>query len=210
MGEVFLGSRLGPETGAPTLTIHDESFAIKLPSADLDKESRALFLKEAEAAAKVDHPNVVKVIDWGDEPLFIVFERVRGGDLAKEISRRRGENQPWSEPELVAMYRQLVDGMKAVNAEVVHRDVKASNIFLEGENLRIGDFGLAKDVGETTRTLTHKGRLTPAYAAPEIWRSERYTWAADQYSMAIVFFELATFKRPFKGQTNDELEQEHL
>lgn len=100
--------------------------------------------------------------------------------------------------------------MKAINAKVVHRDLKPANIFFEVGRLRVGDFGLAKNVDETTRTLTFKGRGTASYVAPEVWRSEHYTWAADQYSLGIVFFELATLSRPFDGRTNEELCRQHL
>lgn len=77
------------------------SVAIKKPRASLVPDAQAIFLREAEAAAKVAGKHVVRVIDWGDAPPFIAFELVQDPTLDKEIDRRRAAREPWSNPELV-------------------------------------------------------------------------------------------------------------
>jgi eukaryotic-like serine/threonine-protein kinase len=200
MGEVYVGHRVD----AP-----DEHFALKVPlpqfAADVD-----VFLREAEAAARVSGPNVVRVIDWGDPPPFIAFEFIEGTTLDKVLRERGGEERFWSETELVGVYAQLVDALRAINKHVIHRDLKPDNTFvLEDGTLKVGDFGLAKYVDEVTRTSTFKGGGTAAYMAPETFRLTSIDWRADQYSLGIMFFEVATLRRPFVGNW-DELERLHL
>lgn len=201
MAEVYLGVRVdGPI----------EHVAFKMPSPDLHPDFRALFLREAEAAQRVSHPNIVKVIDWGADPDFIAFEYIEGTTLDKVISARQGEQRLWTEAELLGMFRQLVAAMEAINEHVVHRDLKPANVFLKEDGLlKVSDFGISKFVGEGARSRTFKGWGTLPYMAPESWTENRVDWAVDQYSLGIVFYELATLQRPFVG-SEDELRQQHL
>ena len=99
--------------------------------------------------------------------------------------------------------------MEAVNERVIHRDIKPDNIFIEDGTVKISDFGISKYVGEVTRTQTLKGAGTYLYMAPETFKIDSQDWRSDQYSMGIVFYEMATFDLPFTG-TRDELETQHL
>jgi hypothetical protein len=199
MAEVYLGScRERPGV----------NYAIKVPLTTLPSEVRDLFLREAEAGGRVSSPHVVPVIDWGDNPPFIAFEYVEADTLAAVLRRRIGADEFWPLDELLELYLQLVSGMKAINQHVVHRDLKPENIFM-ADVAKISDFGIAKYVGEVTRSKTFKGWGTAPYMAPESFRLDRVDWEADQYSMGVVFFEIATLRRPFTGDW-DELERQHL
>jgi len=200
MAEVYLGTR----DDAPEIHV-----AIKVPRQDLDEAIRTLFLREAEAALRVSGPHVVRVVDWGEEPPFIAFEFIEGGTLAAELQNRQREQRFHSEADLVGLCRQLVEGMSAINGEVIHRDLKPDNVFIDDGVLKIGDFGIAKYVGEVTRTRTFKGAGTPLYMSPETFRGGSVDWQTDQYSLGVVFYEMATLQPPFTGDW-DELERLHL
>jgi serine/threonine protein kinase len=111
--------------------------------------------------------------------------------------------------ELVGLYSQLVAALKTINQHVLHRDLKPPNIFIGQDEVRVADFGLAKYVDEATRTRTFKGWGTAPYLSPEAWQSLSLDWRSDQYSLGVVFFEMATLQRPFSGP-DDVQEQKHL
>jgi len=204
MGRVYQGHRQDD----PSIHV-----AIKVPLPDYT----ATFLREAEAAQRVaDSSYVVPVMDWGDHPSpFIAFRFINGPTLRKVLEHRRAHNEFWSEVELIGLFHQLVDAMKVINIRVVHRDLKPENIFDDAGSLRVGDFGMSKYVGDVTRDDTHKGGGTGPYMAPEVWvfddgRTDAVIdWPADQYSLGIVFYEMATLQRPFSG-TDRDLRKGHL
>jgi serine/threonine protein kinase len=168
-----------------------------------------VFLREAEAAVKVASPYVVTLVDWGDSPPFIAYEYMAGGTLKREIERRQQASEPWSLTELLGLFRHLAEGMSAINVEVIHRDLKPENIYLDAGTPRISDFGISRYVGNVTRTLSFKGWGTALYMAPETFRLDSVDWTADQYSLGVVFYELATLERLFAGDW-DALKQAHL
>ena len=201
MARVYLGAR----EDDPDILV-----AIKTPRDDLPDADRELFLREADAAMKVADPHVVRVVDWGTDPKpFIAFEYVSGGSLDREISRRQGGDGPWSEADLLGIYRQLTTAMKAINKEVIHRDLKPPNVFYQDGQIKIGDFGIAKYVGQVTRSRSFKGWGTLPYMAPETIKSESLDWRSDQYSLGIVMYEMAALKVPFVGD-QDQLVHQHL
>lgn len=183
--------------------------AIKKPLSSLSSEYRALFLREAEAASRAAGQGVVRVVDWGDNPSFIAYELVGDPTLEREIEQRRAAKQPWSANELTKIFDQLACALRTINQHVLHRDLKPANIFIGADQVRVGDFGLAKYVDEATRSRTFKGWGTTPYMPPEAWRGSSLDWRADQYALGVVFFELATLTRLFSG-SDDELEQMHL
>ncbi len=101
------------------------------------------------------------------------------------------------------MFRQLVDGMEAINARLIHRDIKPDNIVVSGNDLKITDFGLSKLVQEATRTSTFKGFGCLQSLAPEAWMSEKNTTQMDIYSMGLVFYEIATLRYPYSVAGSD-------
>ncbi len=200
MAEVYVGQ----QRDDPNVHV-----AIKVPLPGLDPAVAELFLREAEAARRISNRHVVSVVDWGDQPPFIAFEFIEGVTLSQEIYARKADGRSWPEGKLIGLYHELAVGMSAVSQEVIHRDLKSDNIFLDNGVVKVSDFGIAKYVGEVTRSKTFKGWGTAAYMAPETFRSESINWLADQYSLGVVFFEMATLERPFSGDFG-ELEQQHL
>lgn len=184
--------------------------ALKVPLSSLPDDVLSMFLTEAEAAQAVENnDHIVPIIDWGKSPPFIAFEFMSDGTLAQSIEAHRQSSIQFTEPELVVIFRQLVLGMSAINKRVIHRDLKPENIFNSSSGLRVGDFGIARFVGAATRNPTFKGWGTADYMAPETFKMESPDWRADQYSMGVIFFELATLHRPFIGDSR-ELEHAHL
>jgi predicted Ser/Thr protein kinase len=177
--------------------------------------ARERLKREAQAMARLQHPNVVGVYEVGvhGDQVFVAMEYVEGGTLADWLKvRPRG----WKE--VVEMLCQAGDGLAAAHAVgLVHRDFKPANILMSGTRARISDFGLARaaaDASELERTseddglllaspLTRTGALigTPAYMAPELLRGEPATPASDQFAFGVVLFEALHGQRPFLGDS---------
>ena len=161
-----------------------------------DEELRARFLREARLAARLAHPNVVRIFDVGEdaERPFIAMEYVDGETLA-ELVRRRGQLPAREVADLgVQICRALA---AAHEAGLVHRDVKPQNLLL-GSNglLKLGDFGIAFGLGGTRLTMAGTVLGTAAYLAPEQARGEEVTAAADVYGVGAVLYELLTGRPP--------------
>jgi eukaryotic-like serine/threonine-protein kinase len=172
----------------------DRPVALKRLAENLarDQELRRRFLREARLAARLAHPNVVRVFDVGEDGgrPFIAMEYVEGETLAELMSRRG--MLPAGEAATLGM--QMCAGLAAAHAAgLVHRDVKPQNLLLGTDGvLKLGDFGVA--VGHEGTRLTLAGTVlgTAGYLAPEQARGERVTAAADIYAVGAVLFELLT------------------
>lgn len=183
--------------------------AIKVPRLGdkSDQERIACLLKEAEAAASLSHPNIVKVFDFGhldDGGCFVVFELVPGGNLSTEI--RSG---PISVERAVDLMIQIADGVHHAHQEkdLFHRDLKPANILLSHSgNPLITDFGLA--VSEQSQIDT-RGEVsgTLAYMSPEQTRGEAHLLdgRTDIWSLGVILYEMLTGRRPFAGTSPDEI-----
>ena len=173
------------------------------------------FLREARAAAKIRHPNVVEVFDVGfDEgAVFLAMELLEGQDLAALLRSRSG--LPLHE--VVEILAPVLAGVRAAHeAGVVHRDLKPSNIFLarRGRTRReavVLDFGVSRvllddELGLTPVTASETMLGTAAYIAPEQAKQARLAdERSDQYSLGVILYECATGARPFAGQSTYEL-----
>jgi serine/threonine protein kinase len=177
--------------------------AVKVLAASLgsDPELRARFVREARAAARLSHPNVVAVFDVGDDgglPYF-VMEHVDGGTL-----EGRG---PLPAEEAVALVRQAAAGLAHAHAEgVVHRDVKPGNLLVRSDGtVKVADFGIARAAGDSR--LTQAGTIlgTAAYLAPEQAVGDHATPATDVYALGSVLYELLTGRPPRTPRTLAEL-----
>ena len=167
----------------------DRPVALKRLAENLarDQELRRRFLREARLAARLAHPNVVRVFDVGEDGgrPFIAMEYVEGQTLA-ELSARRGMLPAG---EAATLGTQMCAGLAAAHAAgLVHRDVKPQNLLLGTD----GDFGVA--VGHEGTRLTLAGTVlgTAGYLAPEQARGEQVTAAADIYAVGAVLYELLT------------------
>ena len=176
----------------------DRNVALKRLAENLsrDEELRARFLREGRLAARLAHPNVIRIFDVGEdgERPFIAMEYVDGETLA-ELVRRRG---PLPAREVAELGVQICRALAAAHeAGLVHRDVKPQNLLL-GSNrlLKLGDFGIAFGLGGTRLTMAGTVLGTAAYLAPEQARGEEVTAAADVYGVGAVLYELLTGRPP--------------
>jgi len=154
------------------------------------------FKNDLLAAGKVKHPNVVDIV-WVSEsstPPYLVMEFVEGGTLQTDL-RRRAANREHVPPDQVKLwFENISDGMEAINAVLLHRDIKPDNILIDAGRLKITDFGLAKLVDAATRSKTFKDVGAIRYLAPEAWRSEKSTPQRDMYAVGLTLFEIATLE----------------
>tara|TARA_R110002096_G_scaffold91625_21_gene207379 strand:- start:501 stop:2285 length:1785 start_codon:yes stop_codon:yes gene_type:complete len=196
MGAVYLATQLNLE----------REVAIKLLPEQLavDPEFEARFNREARLMAKLAHPNIVPVFDFGETNAghrFYVMEYVPGGHLGEEM---RDEGLPVERA--FSVFGQVCAGMKhAHDKGLIHRDLKPANILL-GETgfVKIGDFGLAKMVVSTDSRVTEQLGLTnsraamgtPDYAAPEQLNAEPVDHRADLYSLGVLLYEMLTGSLP--------------
>jgi len=156
-----------------------------------------LFLNEAQAAARLNHPNIVTVHDTDQEDgtFFITMELLEGYPL-NAILKKRGQ---LSAKDTVKISQQVAVGLQyAHDQQIVHRDIKTSNLFLtKDRTVKIMDFGLAKMLEEVRRGSTVIGG-TPYYMAPEQAAGDHVDHRADIYAFGVTIFELVTGHVPFQ------------
>ena len=186
----------------------------------IDDGARQRFEREAVAMARLKHPNIVSIYDFGvssDAGAYFVMEMMEGRSLATEIDLGRKLSIERS----VRVLGQACQAVQAAHdAGIIHRDLKPDNIFLEigprgSEIVKVLDFGIAKlqtpedDDGEQ---LTHTGALigTPAYMSPEQCRGERLGLQSDIYSLGCVLYQCLTGETPFVARSAVQLILKHI
>jgi tetratricopeptide (TPR) repeat protein len=195
MGDVFIGRD----------TVLDRPIAIKALKQELATAiASERFLLEARSAARLSHPNVVKVYESGiaDGILYFTMELIAGETLEARLIRG-----PMDAAETTALGRDLLAALgTAHRLGIIHRDVKPSNVFLDGSLAKLGDFGIARVLESDTPTLTAPGRLigTPFYMSPEQSRGEQVARQSDVYSTGLVLYEACTGRRWIPGMAPDK------
>ncbi|MFI7410600.1 serine/threonine-protein kinase [Streptomyces sp. NPDC049627] len=196
---------------------HDEMLArpvavkLLLPQ-DSDPTAAPRFRLEAQTAARIDHPNVVGVRDFGeyDNRLFLVMELVRGDSLAGVLSRSGA--QPAERVARIAA--QAAAGLAAAHRQgIVHRDIKPGNLLLDADGtLKIGDFGIARFLDDPGAALTATGQIvgTSLYLAPERALGQPAGPASDVYALGCVLYQLLTGRPPFQADTAVAILHQHL
>jgi tRNA A-37 threonylcarbamoyl transferase component Bud32/tetratricopeptide (TPR) repeat protein len=189
----------------------------------LDEVARR-FEREAEAAARLDHPNIIAVTDFGrtaDGMLFLVMELLQGQSLT-ELIRPNGAGRPLPVERALHIVRQILRALEHAHASgIVHRDLKPDNVMLiarDGDEdvVKLLDFGIAKMIapadGEPGQALTQAGVVfgTPEYLSPEQAMGEDADQRADLYSAGIVLYEMLTGKRPFDAPSKVAIVSMHL
>ncbi|MBT2675851.1 serine/threonine protein kinase [Streptomyces sp. ISL-14] len=186
--------------------------AVKLLAAEADDATTQRFRREAEIAARLNHPHVVALYDAGSHQgrPYLVMEYVEGRSLAQELSAQGG-----LAPERVAdLAAQIAAGLSAAHQQgVIHRDVKPGNLLLSTDGtVKIADFGIARIADEASVSLTATGQLmgTSTYLAPERALGRPAGPASDVYALGCVLYELLTGHPPFQGDTAAAVVHQHV
>jgi serine/threonine protein kinase len=171
---------------------------------------RRALLNEIRAAKQISHPNVVRIlhVDEGTIPEvgpYACMEYVGGGTLARLLRSQLQAGKQIPLGRAIEMMIEISQGMQAINEKLVHRDVKPDNILIDmdGNTMKIADFGISKFVDESTRLSTFKGGQHIKYMAPEGWVNEKNTFKLDVYATGLVFFEILTLTHPLVSSVKD-------
>src|SRR5262245_7610962 len=205
LGKYEIVAKIGQGAMGDVYKAHDpilnRDVAIKTMSATIgaDEELRKRFHREAQAAARLNHPGIVSVYDFGEEAgkIYMAMELLEGKDLRAMIGK-----VPMSIDRKLTMIVQICEAMSFAHAkEVVHRDLKPGNIHIQPNGqIKIMDFGLARLASsEMTRTGMVMG--TPNYMSPEQVRGERADARSDVFSLGAVFYEILANKKPFEADS---------
>jgi serine/threonine protein kinase len=179
--------------------------ALKVLSASLVEEEGFLqrFQNEARTLARLDHPNILPVHDFGtiDDVTFIVTPLVAGGTMRDLLGG------PMSAPEAWRRLNEIAGALHhAHQAGIVHRDLKPSNVLLHPDGrLLLADFGLARGSGNASVTLTGSALGTPGYMAPEQALGTSIDHRADIYALGVLAFEMFTGSRPYSGDAREQV-----
>ncbi len=190
MGEVYLAED----------TSLNRKVALKFLSPHLcqDSDCRARFKREAQAAAKLDHPNIVTVYEVGEfqgRPFF-AMQHIEGQSL-----REHASHHEMSIPQVLEIGIQIAEGLQAAHEKgVTHRDIKPANVLIDLHGrARILDFGLASVIGAGQLTKTGSTLGTVGYMSPEQIRGEQVDPRSDIFSLGVMLYEMITGRQPFKG-----------
>ncbi|MDX6616228.1 MAG: eukaryotic-like serine/threonine-protein kinase [Solirubrobacterales bacterium] len=215
-GRYRLESKLGSGGMSTVYLAEDETLdrpvAVKVLHREISDEPDQLerFRLEARSAAKLSHPNLVTVIDAGEDDgtPYIVFEYVDGETL-KQLIQRDG---PLGVDEAVAYAIEIGRGLQAAHARrLVHRDIKPQNVLIDTEGrAKVADFGIARSLEQ--HGITAAGRVlgTTDYVSPEQAMGEDVDERSDVYSLGIVLYEMLTGDVPFQAETQVGVAMKHI
>jgi eukaryotic-like serine/threonine-protein kinase len=197
MGSVYQG--LDPAIDRPVAlkTIRVDQGADPQETEDLKER----LLREAKAAGKISHPNIVTIYDVGEENgmQYIAMEYIEGRTLENLL--RRGLD--WDYRTISKMMIQICEALDYAHENgIVHRDIKPANIMImEGHKVKVMDFGIARLDKSASMTQTGTALGTPNYISPEQLKGQPIDRRSDIFSLGVVFYEVLTREKPFKGDT---------
>ncbi|MGH9025456.1 MAG: Stk1 family PASTA domain-containing Ser/Thr kinase [Acidimicrobiia bacterium] len=190
----------------------DRPVAIKVLSSEYagDPTFVERFRREAQAAANLNHPNIVAIYDWGQEQgtYFIVMEYVQGQSL-RELLGTRGR-LPATEAAQIAV--QIAAALAFANRNgVVHRDIKPGNVLMdENGKANVADFGIARSRASDNLTQTGSVMGTANYFSPEQAQGQPVDGRSDVYSLGVVLYEMVTGRTPFTGDSAVAVAYQHV
>jgi serine/threonine protein kinase len=168
----------------------------ELQNSEGGRELRTRLEREAQSAGSLNHPGIVTVYELGEENdvTFFVMEYVDGPPLDTMMN-----GGPLAFPRLLEILREIAAGLDFAHSKgIIHRDVKPANILVSASgHAKVSDFGVAKILESTTMTTTGVAIGTPAYMSPEQILTKPLTGKSDQFSLAVIAYEMVTGKKPF-------------
>ena len=193
MGIVYVGFDSGIERKAALKTVRKDV----LDQGDAE-EVLARFKREAQAAGRLLHPNIVSVYEYGeeDDTAYIAMEFVKG----KELKDYFDKEERFELKDAVKVVNQILSALSFSHDKgVVHRDIKPANIFvMESGDIKLGDFGIARiDSSNLTQAGTVMG--TPSYMSPEQFMGQRVDGRSDLFSVGVILYQFLTNEKPFTG-----------
>ncbi|MBJ6745961.1 Stk1 family PASTA domain-containing Ser/Thr kinase [Streptococcus sp. 121] len=197
---------------AKDLILDGEEVAVKVlrTNYQTDPVAVARFQREARAMAELDHPNIVRITDLGEEEgqQYLAMEYVSGLDLKRYLK----EKAPLSNEEAVRIMGEILLAMRLAHMRgIVHRDLKPQNILLtKGGTVKVTDFGIAVAFAETSLTQTNSMLGSVHYLSPEQARGSKATVQSDIYAMGIIFYEMLTGHIPYDGDSAVTIALQHF
>ena len=217
-GRYLMGSRIARGGMASVYEATDtrlqRTVAVKImhPGMGDDEEFAARFVREARAAARLSHPNVVAVYDQGNDngTVFLAMELVPGHTLRDTIAKE----SPMSPAKALALLEPVLSALAAAHrAGLIHRDVKPENVLIADDGrIKVADFGLAKAISADTQHTATSGVLigTVSYLAPELVVAGSADARADVYAAGVVLYELLTGAKPHEGESPIQVAYKHV
>ncbi len=201
MGRVYLAVQRPLDAAVCVKTLH--------PQFLVEQDFAARFFREAKAASALNHPNIVRVFDFGQETdgtLYIVMEMIEGRSLSKVL--REAKTLP--QERVVRIAAQLCDALETAHrAGIIHRDLKPGNLMLvdlpgQPDHVKVLDFGSAsrREHHEPEEQITRAGSVigTPSYMAPEYLRGDGFDHRLDLYAAGTMIYQMLTGSPPFSGR----------
>ena len=193
-------------------TIDNKHYALKKISlSSLSEKERENAFNEIRILSQIHSPHIItykdSFYDKASNMLYLITEYCEYGDLEQEIQNHIKHQVYFNEGELLKVLEQILIGLHALHSnKVLHRDLKAANIFICKEHfdvVKIGDLNVSKVLNVFTMKNTQTG--TPYYASPEVWNNKPYDYKSDIWSLGCLFFEMAALKAPFTAKSMKEL-----
>ncbi|MFD3536992.1 protein kinase [Streptomyces sp. NPDC058661] len=202
-------------------TVLDRLVAVKILHAELGREPsfRERFRREAQAIAKLNHPNIVSVFDSGEDTVdgdvvpYIVMEYVEGKSLRDVLEEDASQHGAMPAVKALKIVSEILAALQASHEmSLVHRDIKPANVMLTGRNVvKVMDFGIARAL-QSSSSMTQTGAVigTPQYLSPEQALGREVDARSDLYSVGCLLFELLTGRLPFDGESALAIAYKHV
>jgi tRNA A-37 threonylcarbamoyl transferase component Bud32 len=209
MGRVYRATQLSLEKTVVVKVLHPELLR--------DASAVKRFWVEARAASRIEHPNAVRVLDFGEAEggtYFMVMEHLDGRDLARVLA----EDHPLPAARVLRIFEQIAGALAEAHAQgIIHRDLKPENIMLvdrheDRDCVKVVDFGIAKLRDEQFQGITATGMIcgTPAYMSPEQVRGAPLDARSDVYALGVMLYQVLTGRAPFVAETPIGVLTKHL